>query len=154
MKRHEFRLFADYRQFYVQDEEADGDLSESWTDEATARLLALAPGTIGVGTMQADEVEVVVEVHATEPPVRLADWDHVVECGIDLPTGRAVVAGCTDYFPDAARVVAEPGHYRARVCGAGLGEADTGGDSYVVQMWPGEGAEVRVLKQHDGASGV
>lgn len=44
-----FDLFADYFQFYLQDEGADGDLSESWTQEATDRRLALAQGTIGVG---------------------------------------------------------------------------------------------------------
>ena len=154
MKRHEFRLFADYRQFYLQDEEADGDLSESWTEEATGRLLALAPGTIGVGTMEAVEVEVAVEVRETEPPVRLAEWDHVVECGIDVPTGQVVVAGCTDYFPEAARVTVEPGRYRARVCGSGFDAVEAGGDSYLVQLWPGGGAEVRVLKRFAGASGV
>ena len=48
----ELTLFADYFQFYLQDEQALGDLSESSTEQATADLLALAPGTIGVGTRQ------------------------------------------------------------------------------------------------------
>jgi hypothetical protein len=51
-QRFEFKLFADYFQFYLQDERAGGDLSESWTQEAVDRLLATAPGTIGVGTVR------------------------------------------------------------------------------------------------------
>ena len=48
-------------------------------------------------------MDAAVEVHEAEPSVELAEWDHVTECGIDVPTGRVVVAGCTDYFPDAVR---------------------------------------------------
>lgn len=153
MQRHEFRLFADYSQFYLRDEGADGDLSESWTDGAAARLLALAPGAVGVGTVRADWVDAAVEVHEAEPPVELAAWDHVVECGLGVPTGRVVVAGGTDYSPDAARVEVPPGHYRARSCAGGLRVAETGGagDRYEVQLWPGEGEGVRVLKSYGGA---
>ena len=43
-----FNLFADCFQVYLQDEAIDGDLSESWTDEAVTRLLAAAPGTVGI----------------------------------------------------------------------------------------------------------
>jgi hypothetical protein len=50
LRRFEYKLVADYHQFYLQDESAMGNLSDSWTQEAVDRLLALAPGTIGVGT--------------------------------------------------------------------------------------------------------
>jgi hypothetical protein len=46
-RRFEFKLFADYFQFYLQDESVKRDLSESWTEEAVSRLLGIAPGTIG-----------------------------------------------------------------------------------------------------------
>ena len=32
-----YTLFADYFQFCLQDEDADGDLSEEWTDETVSR---------------------------------------------------------------------------------------------------------------------
>jgi hypothetical protein len=67
MAEHHFDLFADYFQFYLQDEQADGDLSESWTKEATENLLALAPGTIGVGTVRNMTVPVMVEVRDSPP---------------------------------------------------------------------------------------
>ena len=49
---HHFDLFADYHQFYLQDEPVEGNLGDSWTPEATDRLMALAPGMIGVGTVR------------------------------------------------------------------------------------------------------
>ena len=42
MTRSELTLFADHFQFYVPDEAAKGDLSESWTAQAVADLLAPA----------------------------------------------------------------------------------------------------------------
>ena len=57
-------LFADYQLFYIQDEAADGDLSDSWDAAAGARLLALAPGTIGIGTARIAEVPVTVEIRS------------------------------------------------------------------------------------------
>lgn len=100
---HSYRIFADYFQFYLQDEAATGDLSESWGDEAVDRLLAVAPGTVGVGTVRNTEVPVTLEVFASEPPLRTADYDHIVECSLAVESDRLVIAGYTDYFPDAAR---------------------------------------------------
>ena len=43
MKSLELSLFADYFPFYIQDETATGDLSQAWNEQATERLLAIAP---------------------------------------------------------------------------------------------------------------
>ena len=67
VRRFEYELFADYHQFYLQDESVVGDLSDSWTQEATNRMLAIAPGTIGVGTVRDMTVPVIVEVSDSEP---------------------------------------------------------------------------------------
>jgi hypothetical protein len=67
MRSFNFSLFADYFQFYLQDEAASGDLSQSWNEEATGRLLAIAPGTIGVGTVRNSSVPVLLEIHDQEP---------------------------------------------------------------------------------------
>ena len=158
MKGHEFELFADYFQFYLQDEVVTGDLSESWTEEAVARLLAVAPGTVGVGTLRNVTVKVAVEIHEAEPPLRLFDWDHVAECGLSVLSGRIVVAGCTDYFPEATRISVEPGHYRVRLCAGGFEtiteEWEDADDCYVVQLWPGDGDDIRLLKKFDIKGGA
>jgi hypothetical protein len=102
-------LFADYRLFYIKDEAADGDLSDSWDDRTTARLLAIAPGTIGVGTVRNTEVPVTIELYEREPEADFAAWDYIVEAALSIASGPLVVAGCTDYLPDAKRIPLAPG---------------------------------------------
>ena len=160
MRRFEYELFADYFQFYLQDESAEGNLGESWNEEAEARLLAIAPGTIGVGTVRNMNVPVTVEILDVEPDSDLDSWDHVTECSLDVPTGRLVIAGCTDYFPDAARIEVPPGTYRARISYGSLNTLSEDGldgeDRYQIQLWQGSATGPHVLKQraafHEGES--
>lgn len=151
MRRFEYTLMADYFQFYLQDEQSSGDLSDHWTHEALQRLLAVGPGVIGVGTVRNMEVPVVVEVIEAEPEVDAEAWDHVVECELDVPSGRVVIVGCTDYFPGAARFDVKPGSYRARISYGSLNELSDDGldgdDRYRVQLWLAESIVPRVLKQ-------
>lgn len=151
MQSYEFELFADYFQFYLQDEKAKGDLSESWTEEATQRLLAIAPDTIGVGTVRNMTVPVIVEIQEEEPTETFDNWDHVVECTLNIPTGKMIIAGCTDYFPDAARIKVQAGCYRARIFYGGLdtlrGNGLDGDDHYKIVLWPAQASDVRILKQ-------
>lgn len=147
---YDLELFADYHQFYLQDEKAKGDLSEAWTEKATADHLAIAPGTIGVGTLRNVTVPVLIEVLASEPEEDLDRWDQVCECSIEIPSGRLVVAGCTDYFPDATRISVAPGVYRARIYYAGLGtmrSALDADDHYRVVLWKAPPIQPRVLKR-------
>ena len=146
-----FNLFADYFQFYLQDEAVDGDLSDSWTDEAVTRLLAVAPGTVGVGTVRNMEVPVTLELLASEPPLDVAIYDHIVEGSLSVGGRNLVIAGCTDYVPDAAKIQIEPGSYRVRACFSGLEALSEDGldgeDRYHLQIWPAPPAEVAVIKQ-------
>jgi hypothetical protein len=151
MKSIQLSLFADYFQFYIQDEAVTGDLSGSWSDEATVRLLAVAPGTIGIGTVRNVDVPVVVEVHDQKPPDDSGKWDHVVEASLELMSGRAVIAGCTDYFPEATRIDVSPGCYFSRVSYGGLNTLSEdglrGNDVYRIQLWPGVPSAVSVIKR-------
>ncbi len=148
---HTFNLFADYFQFYLQDETIDGDLSDSWTNEAVTRLLAVAPGTVGVGTVRNMEVPVTLEVLASEPPLNVMAYDHIVEGSLSVAGKNLVIAGCTDYLPEAARIQIEPGDYRVRACFScldSLSEDDLDGeDRYHLQLWPAPPAHVAVIKQ-------
>ena len=61
MQKFEFELFADYFQFYIQDDnESLGDLSDSWTEEATTNLIAVSDGVIGIGTARNMDVPVTI----------------------------------------------------------------------------------------------
>jgi hypothetical protein len=153
MSKYRYELFADYFQFYLQDEHADGNLGDSWTPQATEDRLALAPGTIGVGTARNMNVPVTIVVRDSAPePDNFENWDHVCECSIALPSGRLVVAGCTDYFPDAARIRVTPELYRARIYYGDLDKLSDNGlegdDHYHIVLWPADYAEPHVLKRY------
>jgi hypothetical protein len=144
MTKYTFEVFADYFQFYLADEGLEGDLSDAWTDEAVAQLLALVPGVIGVGTARNMDVPVEVQVLDQAPADHLVEWDQVNECTLEVPSGRIVVAGCTDYWPDAARVPVTPGTYRARVYYGDLNSVSENGldgkDRYRIALWPAPAA--------------
>jgi hypothetical protein len=151
-RKFDFVLFADYFQFYLQDESAEGDLSESWTQDAVDRLLALTSGTIGVGTVRNTNVLVTVDIADIAPEEHdFSVWDQVNECSIDVPSGRLVIAGCTDYFPEAARIELPSGTYRARIYYENLNSLTNNGldgeDHYRIVLWSESTAPVRVLKQ-------
>jgi hypothetical protein len=90
---HAFRLFADFFQFYVQDESAEGNLSDSWTEEAIKRRLAVAPGTVGIGIVRNMEVPVSLEILQVAPPLNLNASQHVVECSLAVKSTNLVIAG-------------------------------------------------------------
>jgi hypothetical protein len=154
MLRREFELFADYFQFYLQDDDIRlGDLSDAWTEEAVNRMLAVAPGVVGIGTARNMTVSVALEVLVAEPAADFDTWEHVVEGGLQVSSGRLVVAGCTDYFPDAARIPAPAGTYRVRVSFRGLTTLSEDGldgdDRYRVQLWPASPLHLPIiLKQY------
>ncbi len=151
MKKQEFTIFADYFQFYIQDEPADGDLSDAWHAEAESRMLAVASGTVGIGTVRNMDVSVSVLLHDEAPISAFDDSDHVVECSISVTSDRLVLAGCTDYFPDAARIKVVPGTYRVRVSYKGLTTVSSdgmdGSDSYLLELWLAPAIEPTILKQ-------
>jgi hypothetical protein len=151
-EKFEFTLFADYFQFYLQDESVEGDLSDCWTKEAVNRLLAVTEGTIGLGTVRNMMVPVIVEVVDSEPDeAETTSWDQVNECDLRVTSGRIVVAGCTDYFPDAARIDVPPGSYRARLYYGNLNSLSEdeleGSDHYRIVLWRAAAAPLKVLKQ-------
>ena len=152
--RREFELFADYFQFYVQDDDEQlGNLADAWTDEAVNRMLAVANGVVGIGTVRNMTVPVTIEVLDTEPVADLSAWEHVAEGGLEVKTGRLVVAGCTDYFADAARIPVAAGTYRLRMSCRGLTTLSENGlegdDQYRVQLWPSPTIPLPVvLKSH------
>lgn len=148
------QLFADYFQFYLQDELASEDLPSHniWAGDAVNKLLALTPGVVYVGTVRNMTVPVTLIVTDSPPSAHDFDvWNHINECSLDVPSGRLVVAGCTDYFPDAPRLAVAPGCYRVRIYYGGLRTLSPDGlegdDHYHIILWPAPYDEPRVLKK-------
>jgi hypothetical protein len=149
-RSYELRLFADYFHFYLQDEEADGDLSESWDKHTPTIKVAVVPGTIGVVTARNTEVPVSVSILEKAPEVGdLTGWDHVAKASIDVPSGTLIIAGPTDYLPDAMHITVVPGAYRARIYYGGLDTRRK--DYYHVLLWPQAYSLITVIKQYQGA---
>lgn len=148
-------VFADYFQFYVQDEIANEDFGALWSEEAVDRLLAVGQFSVGIGTVRNADVPVSVSIHEHAPPEDFGEWEMVNECSILCRSGRIVIAGCTDYLPEAQRMSLKPGSYRVRVCYAGLDHVSADGmegdDFYRVQIWPQEPGPLRVVKAKTAA---
>jgi hypothetical protein len=146
VQRYALSLFADYCQFYLQDESAVGDLSDAWTPSATERLLAVGPGVVGIRTATAVHVPVDIELLEVSPAEDFAAFDYVVECSLSVQSRAIVAAGCTDYFPDALRIPVESGDYRVRVSYAGLIPERSNQERYRVQCWKAPSTPPYVLK--------
>jgi hypothetical protein len=151
MRSYNLELFADYFQFYLQDEGVSGDLSDAWSPAATQRMFVVSTGVIGIGTARNMDVPVTLEFLDSEPSADFTDFDHVVEGSLTVKKGPLVVAGCTDYFPDAARFDLAPGVYRVGLSSSGLGSLSEDGldgqDHYRLQLWQASPIEPTVLKQ-------
>ncbi len=67
MQSHSLELFADYFQFYLQDEGASGDLSDAWSPIAIQRMFAVSMGVVGIGTARNMCVPVTLEFLDSAP---------------------------------------------------------------------------------------
>ena len=144
--RHSFNLFADYFQFYLQDDDrtagVDGD---AWTPEAMTARVTNGDRFVAMGAARNLEVPVTVELTDSAPKID-TDASHVVEADLVVSTGRVVVAGCTDEFESAARIAVAAGRYRVRVTYRFRSADDDGFGAYydyVVGLWPTSASSAR-----------
>jgi hypothetical protein len=149
-QEHQLEVFADYHQFYVCDAARITDTGEIWTEDALSRLLGVGPDLVAVSTARNMDVPVTIEIADLEPSADFDAWERVIDCGINVPSGELVVAGCTDYFPDCPRFQVNAGRYAVRVSYADLDDLSEdgldGNDRYRVQLWPGDVSNVTIRK--------
>ena len=150
IKKLDFEIFADYRQFYLEDEASPHQTGDIWTKENIEQMIAVSENLIAVGTARNETVPVSVELHTSQPVLELKNYDRVNECSIEVLSNNLVLSGCTEYLPDAARIEIEPGIYRVRVLYANLEtvkEEWEGEDFYILQLWKDQKMrEVMTLK--------
>ena len=153
----ELELFADYYQIHLFDDGSVTDLGDAWTDKAVLDNLAVAADAIAVGTTVNVNVAVTMQLLDTAPEDDSAAFDHVVEGSLQVPSGRLVVMGCTDYEPEAARFGVPPGPVRVRVARSNLAEAQRLGidsdddprtmERLRLQVWPAPHDDPVVIKR-------
>lgn len=146
-----FNVFADYHQFYLQDEEVETDPPDDWGEQITTHMIAVDSGIVGIGTVRNMTVPVRVDLLATRPDDDFGMWDHVAEASLEVPSGQIVIAGCSDYFPEARRLPVPPGWYRVRVYYGGLNTLSEDGldgeDHYQVVLWHEKYRSPEILKK-------
>lgn len=131
---HRLTMFADYCQLHVEAERPSGDVGEAWSVTAVEDRVAVAGDVVAIGTAEAGEVEVEVEVALlSDAPPLDPQADHVTEALLTLPSDVVVVAGCTEYRPDAARFKLPAGRYVVRATHLGL---RTGSESIRLELYP------------------
>ncbi len=153
----ELRLFADYHQIHLFDEQSDSDLGTAWGDEATRTGLATAGDALAVGTTVNVDVSVFVQSLDRPSADDVASYDHVVEGSVYVPSGRLVVMGCTDYEPEAHRFDVPAGWIRVRASRSNLAIANSLGvesnkdpttmERILLQLWPAPTAPTVLLKR-------
>jgi hypothetical protein len=148
------QLCAEYHQFYLLDEEASPRIPTDFECRDLTPRLVVCPNQVVVLTFQPNMVSVTVEIMDAEPSLDIAGWDHVVECSLEIPSGRLAVDRCVGSV--AARLAVAPGWYRVRVCLAGIRDWSSVSDgedppeSYQVVIWPGDPGPEVVRKQWAG----
>jgi hypothetical protein len=149
---HCFIVFADYYQVYIWDHsvlKARAHINP-WTETAYLNeRVAVSEALVGISTVRNLDVPVEVDIRDSEPEERLQDWDQVVDCSIEIRSGRISVSG-PDFERDSPEIQITPGAYRARVFFGGLNTLSSdevdGEDRYRVVFWPGPPTPVTVLK--------
>lgn len=150
-----FEIFADYHQFYLMDDEREPDYPSDVTELDCRNMAKVKPYIVAVYTARDMTLPVTIHVSDTDPGIDLSEWDHVVECSVDVPSGRLVVVGCTEHLPNARRLQLQPGTYQVRVCYRRLDTASDSGldgdDCYEIDLWLGQNRKLEVLKQWQNA---
>lgn len=107
--------------------------------------------TVEIGTVRNVDVAVTIIVLEWEPKFDADRFEQSFECSIVVEIGAIVVAGCADYFTDAARINIPSGPSRVRASFEGLESVSAdgveGNDEYQLLLWPAPTGTVEILTQ-------
>ncbi|MBC7796048.1 MAG: hypothetical protein H7Z37_04150 [Pyrinomonadaceae bacterium] len=150
VSKHRFSsIDADYHQFHLQDSKAaNGSLGDAWTPEAQSCEVAVAPLIVGVGTRRNTSVWLDLEIHDEKPESRLSkNWKRIVECSLELPSGKLIVTSPTLPETESHRVVLTSYCYRLRIHFGRLSERGT--HRYKISMWQNAFLPIEIIKSSD-----
>ena len=141
MRVYQLEIFADYFQFHLYDEKTNPIFGDAWNQFSVDNLLAFTNEGVGVGTVRNMEVPVNLKIYDFEPKLKgnLKKVFQINETDLSITSGKLVVIGCTEYFPDAKRIELDNGIYRIRVYYYDLDKVSEDGldgeDSYEIEIW-------------------
>mgnify|MGYP007078463679 CR=1 FL=1 len=140
MMTKEFLIFADYSMIFVKDFSVEENFDDiDWSDEDLKSFFYPLEKGFVIGTVRNMNVPFILEVHESKPILETTEWDHIVECSIDLVSGILSISGTSDYIDDYRKVELTTGLYNALICYAGLGTISEdgleGNDFYKLILW-------------------
>jgi hypothetical protein len=150
MQRASFTVSTDFHQFYLWDRQVGPEAPDDYCDADIENRIKVAPHVFVLQPERNDEIPVILEIHEAEPACDMADWDHVAEASLHLPSGQLEVHECTG--GPVANIALDPGWYRVRSFHGGFGTIDPrtgeGQDHYMILLWPSPESALSVLKQY------
>ena len=79
------------------------------------------------------------ELFEERPSSEHEQFDHIVECGIEISSGVVSIFGPIDYIGDHIKTSLDKGYYGALVCFSNLNIIDEmgieGNDAYTILLW-------------------
>ena len=148
---YKLQVFADYHQFYLLDEQTNFVPPDDWEEQLVTRLLAVAPGIIGVGTVRNMSVPISIVVVEKRPENDGSAWNHIVEASLEVGSGEIVIMGSSDTQEEARHLQLDAGAYRVRVHYRGLASVSESGlvgdDYYHILLWPEVVSDPVILKR-------
>ena len=134
------QIFADYFQVYLADPLVDSDWSDAWTASALAERFIACERILGFVTGRNTTVPLRVVSYDAVPDLteQVVRADHAVKAGLFTADRRLIIAGCSDYWPEAYSIAVLPGSYGAAFLSFGLATVDglEGKDRYELHIWP------------------
>jgi hypothetical protein len=152
IRKFDFDIYADYRQFYLECESSPHKTDEVWDSAniASDRMLGVSEKLVAIGTARYETVPVSIEFHDCEPVLKLEKYSRINECSLEVTSNKLILSGCTEYLPDAARIDVESGNYAVRVLYGNLETVKDdfeGEDFYILQLWKADKfQQVKTLK--------
>ena len=148
------KFVTDYRQFYLNDKNANGNTGSEnfWSESAFADKLAIEDGVLGIG-IENDEgkVECEFEILNSKSLIdNFTDFDHVVEASLKIHSGILQIIDCPNSEVEMETEI-ENGEYRVRVYSINLNTAyeENPKDSYKIEMWKEAYSDRKVLKRFE-----
>lgn len=155
MRRYDLSIAIGYHQLIIADSiDEKQSLARSWqTTEHDHRIrLKSLTEVVVVYTARDGMMPVAVEMHDIDPGVDLAQWDHVVECGLYVPSKCINIMALESSQP-YAELKMEFTDYRLRMHQGNLDtisdDESEGKEHYLLTLWPSSEKGLVVLKQYE-----
>ena len=149
MQQHSFGVDTTYHQFYLWDANFAQEEVIDWSPEDVVRRVKVLPNIVVIAPVGKSEILVEVQIHDSVPGYEMADWDHIVECSLEMRSGHLQVRECLG--EPVANFRVQPGSYRVRVLCRALSNSGAkrleDADCYTLVLWPAPESPLEVVKQ-------